>query len=245
MSNIEQPKTENDSRKIFTTLVLVLTLMICTTSATYAYFALSATNNEATGTAATASLTLTVTEAALKTTTNSGVMVPQKEAYLGAAMNGTNKCIDGNVNIICKVYTITVTNTSTAAVVVNGTIQFSVTGTNAEMSNLKWKRTTNATTLGSNTSVAVGKIDTKSDTPTISDTSSIFDLDAGTVCTVSSGSGCTKIPLAKTNGSKTYYIVIWINDPGTAQYDSGTWRATIKFEGENGTGVTSTITSST
>ena len=56
--------------------------MICTTSATYAYFAISATNNVATGTAATAGLTLTVTEAALKTTTNSGVMVPQKEAYL-------------------------------------------------------------------------------------------------------------------------------------------------------------------
>ena len=233
MSNIEQPKNENDSRKIFTTLVLVLTLMICTTSATYAYFALSAQNNVATGTAASASLTLTVTEAALKTTTNSGVMVPQKEAYLAAAMNGTNKCIDGNANIICKVYTITVTNTSSAAVRVKGTIQFSG---NESMPNLKWRRTTNATTLGSNTSVAVG-----------TNTTTTYDIPAGTACSVSNGvdTGCTSISLAKTNGAQTYYIVIWINDPGTAQTDTGTWRATIKFEGENGTGVTSTITSST
>lgn len=233
MRNIEQPKNENDSRKIFTTLVLVLTLMICTTSATYAYFALSATNNVATGTAATASLTLTVTEAALKTTTNSGVMVPQKEAYLGTAMNSTNKCIDGNANIICKVYTITVTNKSSAAVKVKGTIQFSGNGS---MPNLKWRRTTDATTLGSNTSVAVG-----------TNTSTAYDIPAGTACSVSSGvdTGCTAISLAKTNGSQTYYIVIWINDPGSAQTDTGTWRATIKFEGENGTGITSTITSST
>lgn len=233
INNIGQQKNENDTRKIFTTLVLVLTLMICTTSATYAYFAISATNNVATGTAATASLTLTVTEAALKTTTNSGVMVPQKESYLAAAMNSTNKCIDGNANIICKVYTVTVTNTSTAAVRVKGTIQFSGNGS---MPNLKWSLADGITSLGSHTSVAVGQ-----------NTTTAYDIQAGTACSVSGGVdvGCTPISLAKTNGSKTYYIVVWINDPGTAQTDTGTWRATIKFEGENGTGVTSTITSST
>lgn len=233
MNNTGQPQKENDTRKIFTTLVLVLTLMICTTSATYAYFALSATNNVATGTAATASLTLAVTEAALKTTTNSGVMVPQKEAYLATAMNSTNKCIDGNANIICKVYTVTVTNTSSAAVRVKGTIQFSGNGS---MPNLKWSLADSTTTLGTHTSVAVG-----------TNTTTTYDIPAGTACTVSSGldTGCTSVSLAKTSGSATYYIVVWINETGSAQTDTGTWRATIKFEGENGTGVTSTIISST
>ena len=35
----------------------------------------------------------------------------------------------------------------------------------------------------------------------------------------------------------------WINETDSRQTDSGTWVATIKFEGENGMGITSTITS--
>lgn len=226
--------TEQDSKKILTMIVLIVVLMVCTTSATYAYFALSATNNAATGTAATANMTLSVTRATMKST-NTGVMVPQSESALASAMNSTNQCVDANGNIICEVYTITITNTSTAAVKVKGTIQFSGNGS---MPNLKWRRTTNTTTLGSNTSVAVG-----------TNTTTLWDIPAGTACSVDSGTGldtgCTKISLAKTNGSQTYYIVIWINETGSSQTDTGTWTATIKFEGENGTGITSTITSTT
>ena len=99
-----------DSKKIVILIVLIATLMLGTTGATYAYFALTATNSSTiTGTAATTSLELTVTQAALKSG-NTGVMVPQKEAALATAMNSTNKCVDGNNNVICKVYTITVTN---------------------------------------------------------------------------------------------------------------------------------------
>lgn len=244
--NVEQKSTDQDSKKIFTMLILVVTLVICTTSATYAYFALSATNNVATGTAATVSLTLNVTQATLKTS-NTAVMVPQKEVALASAMNSTNQCVDANGNIICKVYTVTVTNTSSAAVKVNGTIQFELTGTNVAMANLKWKRATSATILGTTTGgsydgVEVGTLDTLTSTSAISTTSAIFDIVAGTTCTVSSGIGCTDIPLAKTNGSVTYYLVVWIDETDAVQTDGGTWRATIKFEGENGTGVTSTIT---
>jgi hypothetical protein len=226
---------DNDTRKIFTMMVLIFTLMICTTGATYAYFAISATNNVMSGTAATASLTLSVTQADLKNTTNTGVMVPQREAALGTAMNSTNKCVDENNNVICKVYTVTVTNESTAAVKVKGTIKFSG---NTSMPNLKWRRADSTTELGSNTSVAVG-----------TNNSTAYDLTAGTACSVVDGddTGCTSVSLAKSNGSATYYIVVWINAPMNngieqAQTDTGTWRAEIKFEGENGTGVTSTIT---
>lgn len=234
MNNTQEiRKEDNDSKKIFTMLVLIFTLMVCTTGATYAYFALSATNNVMTGTAANASLSLSVSQASLggtsSGTTQTNVMVPQLESTLGTAMGANYKCVDGNGNLVCKVYTITVTNTSTAAVKVVGTIKFSGNG---NMGNLKWRKVTNATTLGTNTSVAVG-----------SNTTTSYDIVAGTACTVSTGTGCTSIPLAKSTGSATYYIVIWINETETSQSDSGTWRATVRFEGENGTGITSTITS--
>ena len=255
--NTVNKENDNDTRKIFTMLVMVFTLMICTTSATYAYFALNATDANMTGTAATASLTLTVTEAALGGGTNSGttqsaVMVPQLETYLENAIGANYKCVDGNGNTVCKVYTITVTNTSTAAVSVNGTIQFSLSGTDATMPNLKWRMIESTTSLGSDTTgsyagVAVGDIDTLSTTADITNTSSIFDLTSGSVCDIENSNitGCTGVPLAKTNGTKTYYIVVWINEINTAQYDSGQWTGTITFTGENGKGVTSTITSST
>lgn len=255
MVNSSNVKSDNDSKKIFTMLIMVFTLMICTTSATYAYFALSVENNAMGGTAATASLDLSVTQADLKTVTHTDVMVPQLETALGAAMNTTNKCVDGNNNVICKVYTITVTNESTSTVKVNGTIQFSLAGTNVEMPNLKWRRTTDTVTLGSLTEgsyagVAVGNMDTIASTTDVDNLSTIFDLTSGGECDNSANgvtTGCTSITLTKgdnatTTDSATFYLVVWINEINTAQTDAGTWTGTITFEGENGKGVSSTIT---
>jgi len=143
MNNTQVKRNDNDTKKIVTMLVLVFTLMFCTTGATYAYLAFTASNNVATGTVAAAGLTLTVTEASLKSG-NTGVMVPQLEGTLGTAMNSTNKCVDGNNNIVCKVYTITVSTTSTATTPTTGTIAFTSPSTN-----LKWKLVSNATTVGS------------------------------------------------------------------------------------------------
>ena len=143
---------------------------------------------------------------------------------------GTNyKCVDGNGNTVCKVYTITVRNKSTAAVKVVGTIQFSGNGS---MANLKFKRTTSATSVGSYTAAAVGN-----------NTSNTYDLIAttGATCVVNSGT-CTTANLAANSGEAIYYIVVWINETTNSQTDTGTWRGTITFQGEKGTGITSTIT---
>lgn len=144
MESKEQVNQERDSKKIIAMIVLIATLMVCTTSATYAYLAFTATNNVMTGTVAASGLTLTVTKATQKTS-NTGVMVPQLESALGTAMNSTNQCVDGNGNIVCNVYTITVSTTSTATTPTTGTITF----TNPS-ANLKWKLVNNATTVGSN-----------------------------------------------------------------------------------------------
>ena len=237
MNESNDKRSNGDSKKITITLVLILVLMVTTTGGTYAYLALSANNaTTVTGTVASTGLTLAVEQQPLKNTTNTGVMVPQLETYLGTAMNGTNKCVDGNDNVVCKVYKVTITNTSSSAVRVVGTIQFSGNGS---MTNLKWRRTSNATTLGSYSTIAVG-----------TNTSNKYDLSAGTACTTNATqgtqSGCTTVNLKKTGvtgNSQDFYFVVWINETGAAQTDSGTFTATIEFIGANGRGVTSTIVS--
>ncbi len=221
-TNVENNQT-SDSKKIITMIVLILTVMICTTSATYAYFALApATNNSVTGTAASASLALTVTKN-LPTKANTGVLVPQKEAALATAMGSTYGCVDGNTNMVCQVYTITVTNNSSAQVVVNGTITFAGS---TKMPNLKWRKTTNASTLGSNTTNA-----------------------ANTTTAQSLANNVTLKKSGVSGNTATYYIVVWINAQldssgnEVAQTDTGTYRATVQFTSSNGTGITSTITS--
>ena len=212
--------------------------MVTTTGGTYAYLAISANNTTAiTGTVASTGLTLAVEEQPLKNNTNTGVMVPQLESYLGEAMNATNKCVDGNDNIICKVYKVTITNTSSSSVSVVGTIQFAGNGS---MTNLKWRRTTDATTIGNYTSVDIG-----------TNTTNKYDLSAGTACTVNASAGtqtgCTTVNLNKTGASgnsQDFYFVVWINETGAEQTDTGTFTATIEFIGANGRGVTSTIVSS-
>lgn len=221
-TNVENNQS-SDSKKIITLVVLILTVMVCTTSATYAYFALApATNSAVTGTAASASLSLSVTKN-FPTKANTGVLVPQKEAALASAMGSTYGCVDGNTNIVCQVYTITVTNNSSAQVVVNGTITFA---NSTKMPNLKWRRTTNTTTLGSNATNA-----------------------ANTASEQSLASNITLKKSGVSGNTATYYIVVWINAQldssgnEVAQTDTGTYTATIKFTSSNGTGITSTITS--
>ena len=208
--NNNEVKNNGDSKKILTLIVLIATIMITTTSATYAFLAFSATNTTAvTGTVAEGGLTLTVTESALKSG-NTGKMVPQLESALGNAINTTNKCVDGNNNIICKVYTIVATSGSSVTMPATASIQFSNIATTP---NLKWKLISNATTIGSvGTATAASTSKVNFATPTFSNSTKTF----------------------------TYYMVVWINETGSAQTDSGTWNATISFDTANG-GITSTI----
>lgn len=229
-----------NSKRIFITVTLILLLIISTTGATYAYFAISASNSTVvTGTTASVGLTLNVSEATLKTP-NTGVMVPQLATAIGSAINNTNKCVDANGNIVCKVYEITITNNSTAAVEVNGTIAFA-SGTSGVTlaSNLKWRRIESATALSSTTTGSYAATGVTAATATT-------DLTTGTACTVGSGTGCTPISLGA-NGSQKYYIVVWINEISTGDQSAvdgdRTFVGTINFTASNGKGVTSTITS--
>ena len=234
----ENIKKDNDSRKIFTVLIMVFTLMICTTGATYAYFAISATNGVATGTAATVGLNLSVTKVTpttAKWSSSTQVMVPQLDAGLATAMNSTNSCVDGNGNVICQVYKIAIENTSTSAVKLKGSLYFTL-GSDAVFTNLFWRQVTDANTLGSNTIYKYStNINTSSTTAEAVNANLVSSLELAPNNNVT-GSG---------TDYKEYYILIWIRETNLEQndIDKGTWVMNVDFKDSTGNGVTSTITS--
>ena len=239
--NNENVKKDNDTKKIVTLLVLIATVMVTTTGATYAYFALSAiSNNTMNGVAATASLQFSVapTYIAPTTTANQSLkMIPQKSfagtngttnvlqnAFVGtstkSAPTNKDKCIDDNGNLICKAYSFTIKNTSTAVAIIKGQIKFTY-ASSSKFTNLKWKLMDSANSV----TAASGN--------------------AGTLATTTYTNFATNLSLA-VNGTKQYWIIFWIEETGAAQNstDYGTWYATLQFiNNTDGTGITSTIAS--
>lgn len=207
---------KNMKNGIFFGIVGVATLVVAIIGATYAYF--TATNSNAgtiAGTAASAGIDLSVT---LTSTQATGVMVPQKGAAIANAITGTSSksCVDGNGNVICKVYTITVKNTGSSTAVLAGTINLTASGSGSKMTNLKW---------AVNETSADGKNFTSATKNAYTVTNLVSSLSLGA------------------NVSKSYYLVVWIEETGASQNatDTGSFTGTITFNSGN-TGVTSTIT---
>lgn len=229
-------KKENDSKKIFAMIVMILTLMLCTTSATYAYFAIApVSNNSATGTTATASLTLAVNRIAPNSTkwsSSTQKIVPQLDTALGTAMNATNSCVDANGNVVCEVYEIKLTNGSTSKVRVNGSLTFNLTN-NKTGHNFKYRLKDSGTTAL-----------TTSTAPTNLASVTTTAITHGTAVSLASQK------ILAVNGNYYYYFVVWVQETGSAQQsvDAGeTFRATASFNAVDATGasvggITSTIT---
>lgn len=229
--------------KLQVLITLVIFLSFCVTGVTYAYFAISAKDNQTiTGEAATVNLTLNVTKIfPTSANTNTGVMVPQlsnsgsENSPLSTALK--SGCVDGNKNVVCQVYKIIIENKGgTATQVVNGTVLFygntaqTIPATNI-MPNLKWKLITSA----------------NDSTPSQSALGASTDLSANTNETT--GRFCSDLTLT-TNAKKEYYMIIWINETNADQSDVSsnatptnpkTFYGLVKFDSSNGTGVTSTF----
>lgn len=184
----------NNGKGIFYGVIGVATLIVAIIGATFAYFtATTASGQYITGTAATASLSVAVqrltgfstSEGADITATNASyVMVPQFDKGLSAALVGTNStpCIDAAGSLVCSVYKITVQNTGSAAIVVNGTLNFytsdtlvsngedgtdvstGLTSADAKMYNLKWARLQDPASLTTGYSRTIA--DANNDIPT-------------------------------------------------------------------------------
>jgi len=160
-----------DTRALIFAFVAVLTIIVAITGATFAYFQATVSNNNAikgnSGYVANP-LSLTVTEQSAVQSANKK-LVPQLDAAVRNAANGTNKCIDGNGNAVCEHYSITIKNDTTNTYFLDGTL----TLTAASMGNLKWSvcsglwtctsnnyYTKSSTSLGSTFSLAGGASNT-------------------------------------------------------------------------------------
>lgn len=268
MSN-NNTQNNSDSKKITSILILIATLMVVTTGSTYAYFAISATSNTTiTGTAASGDIAFQLGNSA---TANSGQpslvvpvnsanynystfpMVPQKSLngttnVLQKAVTGVHpnqesgstvyQCVDSNGNAICRVYTFTIRNNATSSVVVNGRIYFDGITT---FPNLKWALMTSATnvTVSSSSNIRTPLTSANCTTSTSTSTTNCWFEVSKTL----KPSGGASVANAAAGSYQQYWIVVWIEETGTTQTDSGTWTATVAFTSSNGTGITSTITS--
>ena len=100
---------------------------------TYSFFTATVTDSVTIrGEAASLNLTLTVTKISPNNTKG---LIPQLDDYITSAVIGRNgSCIDDNNNNVCQVYKITLTNSGSSTVYVNGTL----TLTAKNNPNLKW-----------------------------------------------------------------------------------------------------------
>ena len=218
------------------TVTLILILLFSVSGTTYAYFAMTDSNNNTiTGNMATVDLTLDVTRIYPEENANTtGVMIPQLEtkAALESALKG--KCVDANNNVACQVYKVVIENKGGSATeVVDGKVAFFSNSAMTNdisllMPNLKWRLVSSvnesnpsSSVLGNNSNHIANAIDT---------------------------SFVSNLSLT-TNSKFTYYLIVWINEINDDQNDKSTHEVTktfygrVTFDSSNGTGVTAAFQS--
>lgn len=229
-------KIKKTMTKTQLTITLILILFFTITGATYAYFAITITNNTTiTGEAATVNLTLDVTKIFPSATSeNTGALVPQlsesgkSNSPLASALK--SGCVDGNQNIVCQVYKIDIQNIGGSATqIVDGEILFYSNSTlttdiSATMPNLRWKLITSADAT----------------TPT----NSVLGTNADLVADANDDNVFANDITMEPNSSFTYYMIIWINETNDEQpaEPGNTYYAQVAFNSANGTGVSSAFT---
>ena len=123
---------KNNGRGIFYGVIGVATLVVAIIGATFAYFTATASNNNViTGNMATIQFGLNVAKVTHVDETKGG-MIPMSNTMVEAAVldtgtgNAAKTCVDANGNAVCQIYKITVTNTGTASLFLDGYV--SLTG---------------------------------------------------------------------------------------------------------------------
>ena len=111
---------KNNINNIFYAVIGVATLIISVIGATFAYFTATASNNVITGNMSTIGFDLSVAKVN-NADTAAGGLIPMSNNMMEAALKSSKGiCLDDNGNAICQVYKITVNNTSTASIFLDG-----------------------------------------------------------------------------------------------------------------------------
>lgn len=177
-----EERRENHISNVFYAVVGVATLMIAVIGATFAYYTATATNATALkGNMATISFDLDVKKVTDKDDTKGG-LIPMSNNMMeqaltkNASVPGKGICVDDNGNAVCQVYKITVVNTSTASMFLDGYVTLSggsgvaadYTATTANKTTMRWAQVfcsaetsnlvTSCTTAGDSTVRSTNKI---------------------------------------------------------------------------------------
>ena len=120
---------KNNGRGIFYGVIGVATLVVAIIGATFAYFTATGNDNGTIkGNMASITFSLNVTKVTHVDETKGG-MIPMSNSMVQAAVShvgeGTNNgtCVDDSGNAVCQIYKITVTNTGSASLFVDGYVQ--------------------------------------------------------------------------------------------------------------------------
>ena len=206
---------------VFYAVVGVATLVVAIIGATFAYFSASKEVTDVVkGDAATAGLSLTVTKVSTDAT---GGLVPIAESLLDKALDGDtatgNKmCLDKDGNTVCQVYKIVVKNDGTATATFDGTLNLTAT----TYTNLKWANVNKDAGLAGDAAVPDS---------------------VGTNLVASSVSQITKGETYAAGATKTYYVMIYINETNASQNetDKGSFTGIVTFNSAGGSGTTATF----
>ena len=112
-----------DSKNILYVVVGIMTLVIATAGATYAYYMATASNNTVIkGNMASITFNLTVAKKTNVDETKGGLIPMTNSMVQKAVSNASTKgiCVDDNGNAVCQIYKITVNNTGSASMFVDG-----------------------------------------------------------------------------------------------------------------------------
>ena len=123
---MEQQNQKYNKANIFYAVIGVATLMIAVVGATFAYFTATASNNNTIkGNMATIQFDVTVAKVT-DVDESKGGMIPMSNNMMEQALQSSaGICVDNNGNAVCQVYKITVENSSTAGMFLDGYVTLS------------------------------------------------------------------------------------------------------------------------
>ena len=209
---------DNKYNKLIIILLFVFGIIFTIIGATFAYFAASANSgvNDISGSSYRLDMSLDVTSI------RSGDLVPTADNLIATSLAGNYKCVDQRNYGLCSLYKITFANNSTAETMVG---YLKTSSTTYTTTNLRYR-------LYDENYNSVSDIGT-------------VGITANTMNYFKSGANNVSVTIPA-NGTKDYYLVIWLHDIGENQLEdqNKSYTGSITFTSQSGATVSSNFITS-
>ena len=209
---------DNKYNKLIIILLFVFGIIFTIIGATFAYFSASTNSggNSINGTSYTFNMSLDVTSI------RSGDLVPTADNLIATSLAGNYKCVDQRNYGLCSLYRLRFTNNSTAETMVG---YLKTSSTTYTTTNLRYR-------LYDENYNSVSDIGT-------------VGITANTMNYFKSGANNVSVTIPA-NGTKDYYLVIWLHDIGENQLEdqNKSYTGSITFTSQSGATVSSNFITS-